>query len=106
MKKTSADNVLASMSETFREKNKVYVDNYVMVGKVMQAFFPDGVVLASAADFELFHLFELKVVKLTRFIISGMKHIDSVHDDAVYSAMIEAILLNRVEQGRIQNEQA
>jgi len=95
----NAGDVLAEMHGTFVEKNRSYGDNYIMVGRVMQALFPEGVVLASAEDFELFHLFELKVVKLTRFVISGLKHIDSVHDDAIYSAMIEAILINRSERG-------
>jgi hypothetical protein len=59
---------------------------------MMKVLFPDGVppqVLHS----DQFHLFELKLVKLSRFAISNLTHLDSIHDDAVYSAMIESILL-------------
>jgi hypothetical protein len=88
----SAANILEGMAATYRERNAVYGDNYRMVGPIMAILFPDGVppeVLHS----DQFHLFELKLVKLSRFAISGLKHVDSIHDDGVYSAMIESILL-------------
>lgn len=88
----TAAEVLAQMSATFRERNAVYKDNAIMVGNVMAALFPNGITVASPAEFEKFHLFELMIVKLTRFVLSDMQHIDSVHDAAVYAAMIEAIL--------------
>jgi len=85
--------ILEGMAATFRERNAVYGDNYKMVGKVMQALFPDGPPrLLVAEDYDVWHLFELKIVKLTRFAISGLTHVDSIHDDAVYAAMIEALL--------------
>ena len=63
MKKTAAD-ILDEMAQTFRERNAVYGDNYKMVGKMMAVLFPKGVppeVLHS----DQFHLFELKLVKLS-----------------------------------------
>ena len=87
--------VLREMADTFDARNAVYGDNYRMVGHVMAAFFPEGVTLKTPEDYEVFHLFELKIVKLTRFVIGGMTHQDSIHDDAVYAAMIEAILKER-----------
>ena len=93
--KKDAGFILDEMAETFRTRNAVYGDNYKMVGKLMAVLFPNGVpkeVLHS----DQFHLFELKLVKLSRFAISNLTHQDSIHDDGVYSAMIEAILL---EQG-------
>ena len=83
--------VLRSMAETFDERNKVYGDNYKMVGKIMAVLFPEGVTPAILHS-DHFHMFELKIVKLTRFAISNLTHVDSIHDDAVYSAMIESIL--------------
>lgn len=94
MKKTAAD-ILDEMAKTFRERNAVYGDNFRMVGKMMAVLFPNGVppeVLHS----DQFHLFELKLVKLSRFAISNLQHLDSIHDDGVYSAMIESII---IEQG-------
>lgn len=65
-----------------------------MVGKVMAVLFPDGIP-AALLHADHWHLFELKIVKLTRFAASGLTHVDSVHDDAVYSAMIESCLLEK-----------
>lgn len=87
---TPAD-VLQEASNTFRERNAVYKSNYRMVGKLMAVLFPDGVPSALVTQ-DHFHLFELKLVKLSRFAISGLRHQDSIHDDMVYSAMIESIL--------------
>lgn len=89
-----AHDVLDEMAATFRERNAVYGDNYKMVGPMMKVLFPEGVP-ADLLHSHQFHLFELKLVKLSRFAISGLQHIDSIHDDAVYSAMIEAILRNQ-----------
>lgn len=83
---------LEAMAKTFRERNAVYKDNYKMVGRVMEAFFPDGVTLKTQDDFNRWHLFELKIIKLTRFVNSGLLHPDSLTDDGVYSAMILRLL--------------
>jgi hypothetical protein len=89
--KTAAD-ILAEMAETYRERNKVYGDNYKRVGDVMTAMFPDGVWLHAAEDYNVWHLFELMVVKMTRFANSGLTHEDSIHDLAVYAAMVESLI--------------
>lgn len=90
----SAADILAEMAETFRQRNAVYGSNYKMVGPMMKILFPEGVppeVLHS----DQFHLFELKLVKISRFAISNLTHMDSIRDDGVYSAMIESILLEK-----------
>ena len=91
MPKQDASNILAEMAKTYRERNQVYGDNYKNVGKVMAILFPDGAP-AELLHSDHFHLFELMIVKITRFAISGLSHEDSIHDTAVYAAMIEAIL--------------
>lgn len=91
MKKEASD-ILEEMADTFRERNKIYGDNYKRVGAVMAAMFPDGVVLRTAEDFNRWHLFELQIVKLTRFANSGLVHKDSIHDEAVYAAMVESLI--------------
>jgi hypothetical protein len=87
----TADQILQSAGETFKERNAVYGSNYKMVGKLMAVLFPDGV-SPELLHSDMFHLFELKLVKISRFAISGMTHKDSIRDDCVYSAMIESIL--------------
>lgn len=86
-----AADILEKMAETFRERNAQYKDNAIMVGEVMAALFPHGVTITDPNDHHVYHLFELLVVKLTRFVKSGLTHTDSIHDAAVYAAMIENI---------------
>jgi hypothetical protein len=95
--KNAAD-ILADMADTFRERNKIYGDNYKRVGAVMEAMFPEGVQLKSAADFNTWHLFELMVVKMTRFANSELTHQDSIHDLAVYAAMVESLINKEPKQ--------
>lgn len=95
--KNAAD-ILAEMAETFRERNKVYGDNYKRVGAAMVAMFPQGVHLKTEEDFNRWHLFELMVVKLTRFANTGLVHQDSIHDAAVYAAMVESLINKEAKQ--------
>lgn len=95
--KTAAD-ILAEMADTYRERNKVYGDNYKRVGDVMMALFPNGVTLETAEQFNIWHLFELIVVKITRFANSKLQHQDSIHDLAVYAAMVESLIRKENKQ--------
>jgi hypothetical protein len=90
MKKDAAM-ILDQMADTFRQRNAVYGDNYRMVAKLVKVLFPNGVPSELVVT-DQWHLFELKLVKISRFAISNLTHIDSIHDDAVYAAMIESIL--------------
>lgn len=89
--------ILDEMRETFIERNKVYGDNYLAVGKCMDVLFPKGVVLNCPNDFMVWHLFELLIVKITRFSFSDCTHKDSIHDAAVYCAMVEEVM-SRIEE--------
>lgn len=89
---TSVPDILEAMAKTYRERNAVYGDNWKNVGDVMLRLFPQGIELRDAQAFNRWHLFELIIVKLTRFANSGLIHIDSIHDIAVYAAMLEAAL--------------
>lgn len=90
-KKTAAD-ILAKMGDTYRQRNEVYGDNYLVVGKVMEILFPEGVLLKTADQFNKWHLFELMIVKLTRFTNSELTHVDSIEDLAVYAAMVQSLM--------------
>ena len=63
----------------------------------MKTLFPNGVP-SYLLHSDHFHLFELMVVKMSRFAISGLKHQDSIHDLCVYAAMIESILSEEEEK--------
>ena len=89
--KTTAE-ILTEMADTFRARNAIYSDNYKNVGAVLIAMFPNGVQLKTQEDFTRWHLFELLIVKLTRFANSGLTHKDSIHDGTVYGAMVESLI--------------
>ena len=88
---TSAADILDDMAQTFRERNAVYGSNYKMVAPLMATLFPAGVPPELVVT-NKFHLFELILVKLSRFAISGLNHTDSIHDCGVYAAMVEACI--------------
>lgn len=83
--------ILREMALTYEDRNRVYGDNWKMVAPIIKILFPKGVPTEIVTSHQ-WHLFELKIVKLSRFAISNLTHVDSIHDDAVYSAMIESIL--------------
>jgi hypothetical protein len=82
--------VMEDMKETFIQRGKVYGDNYLRIGPVMNALFPDSMEIKDADDFNRLHLFMMILVKLTRLACCNLKHKDSIHDIAVYAAMWEA----------------
>jgi hypothetical protein len=81
---------LNKSADTYKERNAVYKDNYLMVGRVMKALFPNGAPpLVTEEDYNRWHLFELAIVKLTRYVISwDNPHQDSLEDMIVYLAMV------------------
>lgn len=88
---TGVPAILEQMAATFRERNEVYRDNYKRVPAVVSALFPRGVPGALVLQPQ-WHLFELILVKLARFANTDLTHEDSIHDVAVYAAMIQSIL--------------
>lgn len=85
--------VLERAAETFRERHAVYGDNYKLVGAVMTALFPNGIILKTAQDHNRFHILMLEIVKLTRYVQNWNEggHEDSQLDLSVYAAMLVSI---------------
>lgn len=83
---------LEQMLATFQERNRQYGENYLTLGKVMVALFPDGITLKTEEDFIRFHFMDWMMGKMTRFVCTGMTHVDSIHDASVYGAMLTAFL--------------
>lgn len=90
-RKFTAPDILEAAAKTCRARNAVYGDNYLMIAKMVKVLFPHGVP-HGLVETDAWHLFELKLVKLSRFAVSGLTHVDSIHDDMVYSAMIEMLI--------------
>ena len=78
--------ILREMAKTFDERSTTYGHNLQMVQPIMEILFPDGVPKFSTK----MHLFELLIMKLTRFAVSNLTHIDSIHDAGPYCAMLES----------------
>lgn len=96
-KRINLEPVLMQMIDTFKQRNSVYHDNYLDVCKMLPVLFPQGVTAEQLAN-PAFHLLVIKLVKISRFVQSNFTHLDSIHDDAVYSAMIEAIIVNNEDK--------
>lgn len=77
---------------TYRERNKTYGNNYKRFGHIMKALFPDGLHLQSVDDFNRYGVIFMRIAKLSRYVTNPMVgHLDSVHDDIVYAAMLEEL---------------
>lgn len=81
---------LVEMAKTFEERNAVYGSNWQEAGAALEALTAKADM--NEVDWNSFHLFMLIVVKLSRFANSNFTHTDSIHDAAVYAAMIESII--------------
>jgi hypothetical protein len=82
---------LRKMADTFEERNALYGDSGVKVGKVMAVLFPNGYACRSDGDHRMMDHFNRVIAKLVRFVNSGLTHKDSIHDLAVYAAMCEVV---------------
>ncbi len=83
---------LAELGKLYEERQAIYGDNYKNAGKRLLEFFPDGLTLKTAEDFQWFHLFTHLDSKLSRYAQSRMRlgkgHPDSLADLSVYAAML------------------
>lgn len=79
------------LEQVFHDRNTTYKQNFNEVSKLLKVLYPNGI---SAKELEnpVFPLLVLKLVKLTRFVQSGSKHLDSIEDDSVYSVLIASTL--------------
>jgi hypothetical protein len=87
---------LAVAGKIYSERNAVYKDNFRVVGKIMSAMFPrrsQMPMLQDETDFNRWHIFELFIVKLTRYAANWHKggHADSIDDMIVYLGILKEL---------------
>jgi len=89
----NAADILEAGAKLYRERNALYGDNYLQFGNIMLTLFPDGLTIKTQEDWNRIGIFVQKISKLTRYTNNWGKggHPDSVHDDMVYTAMLEEI---------------
>ncbi len=85
--------IMQAASETFAERAKVYgEEGYRSHSKLVSSLFPEGITLKTEDEFTRFWLFNMLIVKLTRYATNYAKggHQDSVHDLGVYAFILES----------------
>jgi hypothetical protein len=85
--------ILGDSQDTYVQRNAVYKDNFLVVGQLMKILFPEGVKLETEHDFNRWHIFELIIVKLTRYTQNYATggHEDSITDMIPYLAILQGI---------------
>lgn len=89
----NAGDILEEGGKTFKERHAVYGNNFLKVGDIMVAMFPKGLTLTTSEDWIRLELLMMKIVKFSRYAENFVNggHEDSIHDDMVYSAMLEFV---------------
>lgn len=78
--------------ETYKERNATYGNSYHKFGSVMMALFPSGLCIRTEEDFNRYGVLFMKISKLVRYTTDPHRgHLDSVHDDGVYSFILEEL---------------
>jgi hypothetical protein len=85
------ETILDGMKETARERHARYGDSFLLFGKVAAALWPDGLVVGTEVEFARLGVLVQIVGKLCRFSATPEGHVDSAHDMAVYSAILELL---------------
>ena len=94
------DEILADGAKTFRERRKLYKDNYLRIGHVMHELFPEGLFVKGPEMWNKLHLYFMTMVKATRLAVTELNHTDSAHDAMVYNAMLTGIM----EEANVSSE--
>jgi len=82
--------ILSRLEKLYKDRNAEYGENFRVVGKVIEALFHDPPELFTEQDWNRWHLFELAIVKLTRYVEHYDKggHKDSIEEMIVYLGMV------------------
>jgi len=89
----SPADLLEKAAELFKERDQAYGSSYKQFGKIVLAFFPDGITLKTEDDFTRWGLLNMIFSKINRYCnnFQGSGHPDSLADLSVYSAMLAEI---------------
>lgn len=88
-----APEYLDDAAAVYRQRNKLYGDNYRKFGLVMLAIYPDGLTLKTVEDFNRLGVFVQCLAKLSRYAetLPSGGHADSALDLATYAAMLREL---------------
>lgn len=99
--------IFDSMKATFAERNKAYGDSYRQMGPVMTAIFPNGLTIHTSDEWRRFGALFMIICKAVRYAEAFKTggHVDSAHDSAVYSAILEQLTREGMPLGERGPEQ-
>lgn len=83
--------VLKEMIETSEQRGSLYGKSYEKFGDVAMALWPNGIAVKSKDDFVKLGIIVQIIGKLVRYTGAEGGHVDSAHDMAVYSAMLQLV---------------
>lgn len=87
--------ILQGAADVYHDRNAVYKDNFRIVGRVMEALFPEGrPPLSKASEYDRWHIFELIIVKLTRYA----NNFDNPHEDSLLDMLPYLGILGGLDQ--------
>ena len=84
---------LEKLADLYRQRNKLYGNDYKRCGEAYMALFPNGLTLRTAEDFTRFVIFSLGFGKQIRYANNFTRggHADSLDDSSVYSQMLQEL---------------
>ena len=87
----SVPQALSDLGALYEERNKLYKNNYMHLGHMIAAMFPEGLILKTPEEFNRFALFLMLAHKQSRYAHSLLNggHIDSLDDMSVYAQMLQ-----------------
>jgi hypothetical protein len=94
--------LLEQMRRTHQQRGTLYKENYIALGKIMVAMFPNGLTLNTEEDFVRFDFLNHVIGKVTRFAQADLRHVDSVMDASVYGAMLAAFVTTHYTEPSVQ----
>jgi len=89
----TAEAYLREGADLYEERSAIYGNNWLLIGKMLEALFPEGVTLKTADDWNRMHLFIQMMTKVTRYSACWKEggHVDSSLDLTVYTSMLHAL---------------
>ena len=84
---------LKAAAELFEQRDREYGSVYKDYGKLMAAYFPNGLTLQTESDFARFGIFNMICSKTNRYAFNFNKggHKDSLEDTTVYAQMLREL---------------
>ena len=88
-----AGDALKAATDTYAQRNQVYADNYIRLGRVMHEMFPKGLTVQTPKEWQRLYALMMIQVKQTRYAAQWRNggHSDSSIDTVVYAALQKEI---------------